>query len=535
MADFPANVIDMDQERFPTLRRLAAYGGDSPTNTAGNIRERALNEAGELQFINPSLRYGVELSIANLQGDTGLQPQARINPSAVGLTAKQADDLGEQFEDIYREWAMSPAANGDDATSLVSTMQAGLRRAFGTGELLLQVGWRKSSSARWSTYVKPLDPQRIARFGGTKPLLVEGSRVIQGVEINDATGRIDALWIRGNQPAYGFTQVEMYKGIGDRFEMKTKWGRPQLVFAVMDRLGPGVVRGVSPLLSALEQALRLDDLSDLTHEQLRAQLQISWALYSDLSMDEANAAVFGDKAKRLEMTNDYLDRLEAHMAKAPFTVPKGAKLSILPQGAKLAPTNPSLPGMGLEAITRRLYLELSRALGLSYADLTSDYANETYSSSRTGQVGPWAITKHRRASFLAPAYGQVYDAVIEEALLKGYVKLPSNAAPFYANRAAYTASSWTGPARPIVDPEKEANANDIELANGTASLESIASERGQDWREIVEQRAAEAEYCRKRGVTISARGINLLTGEAISGNSKAPAKTPANTDINDAA
>lgn len=525
MSDAPALFLEQNQERWPNLRRFGMFGGDNPVNTAGNIRERALNEAGELQFLNPTIKFGVDLSIAYLQGDNGLQPQAKINPAAVGLTPKQAEALGDQFENLFREWSSSPMASADDAADFPSLMQPALRRAFGTGELLLSVGWRNYPT-RWSTCVKPLDPQRIARWGGSQQLPKQGNRVIQGVEIDDISGRVDALWIRGNMPAYGFTQTEVYRGVGERIEVKSPFGRPQLIFEIIDKLGPGVVRGVSPILSAIERTVRLDDLTDATLEQVMAQLQVAWSLVSDLSMSEANAAVFGDAEQRKRLAESYLDTLDAHLAHLPLNVPKGAKISFLPMGAKLAATNPSLPGLGLEATQRRLYLEISRALNVSYADLTSDFASETFSSSRLGQVGPWAIVKQRRHSFVAPTYSQIYGAVIEEALLKGYVKLPRNAKPFYGFREAYTAVDWTGPARPIVDPEKEANANDIALANGSTSLEEIASEQGKDWRELIDQRVREIEYCRQAGVPMIAGGVDLTTGQAVSGNTKAP--SPAN-------
>lgn len=51
-----------------------------------------------------------------------------------------------------------------------------------------------------------------------------------------------------------------------------------------------------------------------------------------------------------------------------------------------------------------------------------------------------------------------------------------------------------------IDPLKEANANKIALETNQTTLAEIAGNTGNDWREIIDQRAREIEYMKEKGV-----------------------------------
>ncbi len=71
----------------------------------------------------------------------------------------------------------------------------------------------------------------------------------------------------------------------------------------------------------------------------------------------------------------------------------------------------------------------------------------------------------------------------------GKVKVPGGPANFYRYRAEITMADWLGPGRGRIDPKKEADASDANLAGGRTNLSIEASEQGQDARDILMGRA----------------------------------------------
>lgn len=488
-----------DIDEFPHLKRMST-GWNFPQNTVGNIRELALAAVADLALANPLVKYGIEASIARLQGDRGLKLTPMLNGDLLGITEQEAEDLGEAFEDLWDSWANSTDASTSGQQDFASTIETAARRSFSTGEILLSVDHVAEPGRRFATGVKSLDSNRISRFSTFDKQPPAGHRVLQGVELNNATDKVTAVYLRDRLEQLGQQQYEVYQGLGNRYPIETAWGRPLIIFSIIERLGPGVVRGTSPILGAVERAIMAEKLEVATLDQAVEVLKVAWVIYSDMSDVEKAAAM--DPTRAGEMNKAFLGRLNAHFKDMPWKMPEGTRVTFLPQGAKMTTTSPQIQGNSIDAILRRLNIEMARALALSYSDLTGDYSQETYASTRMAGLDPWAIVYQRRRSFLAPVYQQAYSAVLEEAIMRGMVKLPTKAAPFLTARKAWTAARWTGPVRPSADPLKDAQARDIALANGTSSLAEVGREAGWDWREMLEQRAREKAYAAKFGLSL---------------------------------
>jgi hypothetical protein len=54
--------------------------------------------------------------------------------------------------------------------------------------------------------------------------------------------------------------------------------------------------------------------------------------------------------------------------------------------------------------------------------------------------------------------------------------------------------TWHWPARPYIDPTTEAAADTARLTNGTTTLAAVCAARGDDWQEVIRQRAREQQY-----------------------------------------
>jgi len=101
----------------------------------------------------------------------------------------------------------------------------------------------------------------------------------------------------------------------------------------------------------------------------------------------------------------------------------------------------------------------------------------------------WQGFRADRAAHVAQFCRPVYEEVITEAVARGMLEAPG----FFANpltRRAYLGASWMGPARPTLDPVKDAKADEAYLGMGVTSLTRISAERfGEDYRATRRRRA----------------------------------------------
>lgn len=142
--------------------------------------------------------------------------------------------------------------------------------------------------------------------------------------------------------------------------------------------------------------------------------------------------------------------------------------------------------------------------GISYEVAARDMSQVNYSSARQGLIEDQKtylmkqqyLTEH----FLIP----VYEAFLESAILAGKISISD----FHTKKEMYLQHEWIAPGMKWIDPLKEANANKIALETNQTTLAEIAGSTGNDWREIIDQRAKEIEYMKLKGVISDETGID---------------------------
>ena len=157
---------------------------------------------------------------------------------------------------------------------------------------------------------------------------------------------------------------------------------------------------------------------------------------------------------------------------------------------------------------------IAASLGLSYAQVSSNWADINYSSARAMLNEIWRGLLQDRWLFTQAFCTKVYLAWLEESVARGIIPMPGSKASFYKWRNALSLVEWMGPGRGTVDPLKEAQANDYELNQGTTDLGTISSERGRDYRKTLFNQSRQAKYRVKLGMV----PFTPLKGGASSGN-----------------
>jgi capsid protein len=96
----------------------------------------------------------------------------------------------------------------------------------------------------------------------------------------------------------------------------------------------------------------------------------------------------------------------------------------------------------------------------------------------------------------------VYTEFVISAVLSGQLNIPD----FWQKKKKYLKHVWIPPGWSWIDPLKEVNANSKALATGQDTLARLCAERGEDWRDVLKQRAAEMKLAKELGLDISGGG-----------------------------
>lgn len=239
-------------------------------------------------------------------------------------------------------------------------------------------------------------------------------------------------------------------------------------------LEPGQVRGLSWLSPVLLRAQSLDSYEDAQLERQRVA-----ALFAGFVRDiNGQPNPFEGEQKN--------GLLETGM--------EPGALHFLPPGSDIE--FPNLPDVkDFPAFIQWQLRAMAAGLGITYEQLTGDYSNSNYSSSRA------ALLEFRRKvesiqhlvlvkQFLQP----IYERFVGLLALRGTLDL----AAYSAEPEAFHAAEYLPPAWPWVDPEKDAKAAVIEIENGLTSRTRVVAQRGFSVEEIDEERKRDTD--RERGI-----------------------------------
>jgi len=154
----------------------------------------------------------------------------------------------------------------------------------------------------------------------------------------------------------------------------------------------------------------------------------------------------------------------------------------------------------------RLQQRLSgSAQGISYEVAARDMSQVNYSSARQGLLEDQKTYLMQQQFLIDHFLIPVYESFLESAILVGMVSIKD----FHSKKDSYLKHEWVAPGMKWIDPLKEANANRVALETNQTTLAEIAGNTGNDWREIVDQRAIEIEYMREKGVISSESSTNF--------------------------
>ncbi|WP_342361396.1 phage portal protein [Terrarubrum flagellatum] len=424
-----------------------------------------------------------ETSAALVVGD-GLKLNAKPDAVALGWTPKQAQDWRTLVESRFSSWAGDAlVCDANQRMTFGQMQEANYLAWLGLGEVLAMPLVRWSARTKSVTQILNIPATRLSQQ--TQPDI----RMMQGVFV-------DGL---GAAVGYRIDEITRWQGIVPRdFQRFDADGRRNVIH-LFDP-GLAVTRGISKFVPALKVTRQLDQFCDATHTAALLQTIFAATVKTNLQglaafeglMTEGDHASL-DLAKFLEMKNDWYEAAKIDMS-------THGRIAHLMPNEELQFHKAEHPGQQFDMVMQWLLREIALVGGLTYEAATGDYRQATYSSVRMGTSINWNVITKRRKGVPSGYCQGVYETWLEDEIGIGNLPFPGGYEAFLANRQAACRATWSGPPKPQADDLKTAKANQTNLEIGVTTLESVCSENGEDWEDVMEQRARERERAKELGL-----------------------------------
>lgn len=460
---------------------------------AGKIRARAR----DLVRNDPIAKNAVRMNRDAVTG-SGLKLSLKIDWRTLGL--KGIEEAAEWQDHVTREWEAY-------AESIECQIDARRQRTFSQlmsvvdqadfvdGEALAVIEMKPGYSP-YQTCLNLIDIDRLSNPMGQP----DSAELRAGIR-RDIHGEPLVYCIRDQHPSdiqWSFAQMTW-----SEVPRVTPWGRP-IVLHTYDHTRPEMTRGVSEFASVIVQSKMLQQYNDT--ELQSAIVQAAYAAYIKTTLDWSSAMqVLGGRAGA-QTGNPMGDIIAGHMQGAAEYHQKrnitfrGVQIPHLMPNEDLGVIKSTHPNSNFGEFENVFIRKLAAGLGVEAHELGKNYREVNYSAARAALLAVWRTYRSRRNRLVSQAAMPTFGAWLEEAVAIGTVYLPKGVTNFHAAKPYLVRGTFIAWGKPMIDPMKERQAQNLGLQMGTDTLEDIMAEDGKSWRDGLEQRAYERRMLLELGL-----------------------------------
>lgn len=377
------------------------------------------------------------------------------------------EELNTQIEELFKLWSRPKNCDVTQQQSFNEIVQMIVRRKKVDGGILVVMRYIDDGVVPLSLQLYEVDDLDSMVQSSS------GKRIVNGIEYNEYNRPI-AYYLKQYDP-YG-----NYVGTSERVEARH-------VLFLFQKKRPSQLREMSELSSTLP---RVRDMNQFMEA---------------VSVKERVAALLAVLIKRVIPGGTGLGRgtPEKRSGYNGKMLSPGMIMELNPGDDVHVVQPPAQAANSAEFI--RLQQRLSgSSQGISYEVAARDMSQVNYSSARQGLNEDQKTYLMQQQYLIDHYFIPIYEAFIESAILAGKLSIKD----FHSKKEAYLKHEWIAPGMKWIDPLKEANANKVALETNQTTLAEIAGSTGNDWREIIDQRAKELEYMREKGVISDEKGTD---------------------------
>lgn len=456
----------------------------------GGLKTHVDGAAEALYHTNGWAAGFVNLEMDRLVGST-YRLQSRPDDVLLEETPAVIAEFASQIE---REWELYSGGSNcfiDAARrrNFTQMLREAVRSEVLYGEVFVVRQWRASLSG-YSTCFQLISPARISNPN----LTMNTATLRNGVELNKY-GEPTAYWIRSRHP--GDPNLTGKLDTWDRVARYNRFGVEQVIH-VTDQLEADQTRAVSRFAPIVNDLQRLDNYERAEEEAALLGAIFTLAITSEFGQQSAFDTLGLDAMKKnMELQAAFHEGKSINF--------QGTKIPHLFPGEKIESIKNEHPNAAYKDHRNAVLGRIARGSSCSFEEFTGDWTQTTYSSGRASVDVADRSVRAKRANFVDRLANKMFGLWLYEALLKRTVtaiepqKLLDNWRYFYA--ASMT--KWVGPPRIVVDPKKNAEANEVRLRNGTLTLADACAEEGSDWEDVLAQKKREQDEIERLGLVVA--------------------------------
>lgn len=434
---------------------------------------------------SPAARAAIKRMVAGAVGP-GLIMRSTPDRKFLGMDKKAGREWADAAERLFRLFASSKECSLCRQMTFGEIQNLAFSSQKRHGDCFLMMPWTHYDHHLFDLHLELIEAARVCNPDDQE----DDDEVAGGIK-RDARGVPEGIYVRsvhpGNDRSREIATWNYYPFYG------AKTGRRQ-VLRLMEFERIDQSRGepvLAPVLETVKQVTRFSE-AELSSAVVNAILTVFVKRPTDF-VDQVG--------RRIALTSpEQRERWE----NTDFDLGAGTWIEGAP-GEELQTVAANRPSSQFDNFYAACMKQIGMAVGVPYEVLVQNFQS-SYSASRAALLEFYKTAKIERNWLKVNLCQVVYEELITEAVIKGYISAPG----FLADplvRAAYCQTDWIGPSMGQIDPLKEAQAAALrkEYMLSTGGREA-AEHSGMDFEQIVEAQEEERDAMREAGFDVSGGG-----------------------------
>lgn len=376
------------------------------------------------------------------------------------------EELAQKMEDIFFDWSAAENCDISGEQCFEEMQEMVVRRMVVDGGILAVISENPYSKSGLQFMLQLREVDEIDGNKFSYQLSKDGTRIINGIEVNKYNKPV-AYWLKK------ITPDGLQIGESERIPAER-------VLYLRKKKRPSQIREISQLSSTADRVRDVNEYSEAVSIKERVLACLSVFIKKQIP---------GAGVGRGSIPTTQKDASSGYGAK---TLSPGMITELQP-GDDVVSVNPSGQASNAKEFITSQQRLIASGQGLSYEAASRDMSQVNYSSARQGMLED-RKTYETFQEFIKRHFCRiVYREVITQAVLSGRLRIPD----FFERKEDYLYHNWIAPGMAWIDPQREVKANEAALETNQTTLAQICSQNGQDWREVIAQRAKEINYANK--------------------------------------
>ena len=474
----------------PGTSRRSMRGWNPSAQTAdqdilGKI-DRSRAGCRDLAMNAPIARGALKRELTNVVG-WGLKLQSRVDREILNITDEEADIWERRAEKEFQLWASSVECDMERTSNFYELQMMALYNTSLSGDVFYLLPYKKRNNFPYELKVKLVEADFVANPANGQ----DTSTLAGGIEVDDDGAPIayhfrkvpkDYLLSVGPLAVFDTVRILAYGDNGRRN-----------VYHLYHKERPGQRRGMSMLAPVVET---LKQITRLTEAELMASV-ISAFFTVFVKTTPAYGGLTEGFIPEEKVTNPQINPADENV----YEMGSGNVIELGGEGQDITVADPKRPNDAFEPFFLALVKQIGSAIEIPFEQLML-YFSASYSAARGAILEAWKFYRHRRIWLSSNFCQPVYQAFLEEAVLRNRISAPG----FFDDpliQQAWCGASWSGPGQGQLNPLQETQAADLRIQRYLSTYETEYSAiNGDDWTSALNRNAREISMIKDKGLPV---------------------------------